>query len=275
MIVAGLLARRPSLLAHPDWSAINNVKSNDDNSTFALEQAQIFDILAQLPTLYYKQDIITLSSAAESANTATSSKRKSSLSDLQSILGQALILLDKIKGKMKQWKVSYPDTEYTAFPCRIVPSVQPYPCTVVTHFSSRYRAYLSTLYNSTIILINQFIVSINWFLPDTPTSASLIISASEQISAAVMEIIQSIDYELEYIGKTARDSFYLFFPIRTACQALTKSTSAESLSQKLWLEDVHTLIANRAGAWTYSKTIFGVESIGCINTPENMVSLRW
>ena len=264
MIVASLLTRHPSLFARLEWSAVTSRKYASDNDTFGQEFAYILDTLSHLPTLFHQQDIITQCSGPKSSSIPII--HSSSLSKLQSLLDHALNLLNGIQVKMKQWRIAYPDTEFSTFPRASIPSAQPYPCAVVTHYSSEHRAYLSTFYNTSIILFNQFVLSINELLPNNPQTVNMATLASGRITFAVIEILRSVDYSMNYIGESAGEIYYVLFPIRIAYQALSKSTSAEAISQKLWIEDMLSFISGKAGSWTYNKKIFGVEIIGSPKT---------
>jgi hypothetical protein len=142
----------------------------------------------------------------------------------------------------------------------------------VTHYSSLEAANMSTLHHALLVLINQVILSLYSLIPlsylDLLTKAAL----SEQISAAVTEILKSIEYHLQFTEPSAKSNrpaesslasasgphnFCLLLPLRVACRALAPSESRDDIAKKVWLEDVLNIITFRAGTWMSNDQIFG------------------
>jgi hypothetical protein len=265
MIIGALRTRRSSLLAQPEWSA-TNFTSGDESGLSDPALVCLLDALAQLSALYSEQDLIISGHGSHSPEmVATSADRPCCASAAQSLLDRSLHLLDDIRSQIAQWGASNTDSEFPSLPCNYIPSSQPCPCTVVTHFSTLHVANVVTFYNAVLILINQFVISMYKLLPVTVLSTVANGSASDQISVAVVDILKSIDYHIPYTQTTAISpegasgprNFYLLFPIRIAHRTLSQSKSPQDITQSLWLEDVLNSIVNRAGPWVSNKKIFG------------------
>lgn len=259
MIVAALKARRPSLMAQPKWSAVGGLTFSDHLSPDSAI-SYLLDALAQIPTLYHERDII-VSARKELSALATSSEESPYSSRVRILLNRSLHILHDVRSKRTQWKYSHPNDDFPTLSHTNIPSSQPRPCTVVTHFSSLSAANASTLYSTVVILINQLLISMCQFLSLTEFD---VLSASGQISIAVIEILASIDYYLTSSNHTAMSAigasssnFYLF-PVRVAYQALSQSASPEDVSRKVWLEDASVIIEGRMGPWASNKKLFHV-----------------
>jgi len=153
-----------------------------------------------------------------------------------------------------------------------MPSKQPYPSDMITTFSSLEAANVYTLYNALLILINQFIITF-YSLPsgcDTNTTAER--SASEQISTATTNIVQSIHYHL-----TCRDprntatfavsghrNIYLLLPVRVAHRALSQMDTTQDASKRLWLEEVLDMVRGTGGPWMSNGHIFGAGNVPAV-----------
>lgn len=154
-----------------------------------------------------------------------------------------------------RWKASHPQSEFPSLPQKIVPSKNPYPSMVVSHFSSIQVAGMFTLYQAVVILFNQFISSLSPLHEE---------AASEQIATSTTDILKSIDFHLSHAEASSSSAFgtsglrniYLLLPLRVAYRVLSQSNKAQDLSKKLWLEDVLHFISSRAGPWMSTKHIF-------------------
>jgi hypothetical protein len=263
MIVAALSARRPSLMARPEWSAVRNLCFKDDNSSSSA-LLYLLDVLAQIPKLYYEQDIIMSQYSLSSAN---STEEDSYSSGIQSLLNQPLELLGHIHSKMREWKSSHPNSISSRLPCTNIPSSQPYPSTSVTYFSSINAANVSILYSSVVVLLNQLVFSLYQLLPLNNPNIDACRLASNQTSLAILDILKSIDYQLTFSEPAATfkssvsssRSFYLLLPIRIAHRVLAQSTLPENISQRIWLEDVSSFIEVKFGPWASNKNLIDVK----------------
>jgi hypothetical protein len=239
MIVAALIARRPSLMASSGWNAVSLSMLDND------PLAYIWDALAQIPELYYEQDALV---------PWRPTHEQSSLTAIRSLLSRSLRFRDDMIFQRYQWKNSNPDSDFPGSPRMVVPSSQEYLCTVVTHFPSLEAANAFTLYNALVIMINQFIISTNLLLPACNVDVTLQKSASEQIAAATMNIVKSIDYHLlitkvSVVGTPSQSNFCLLLPMRIAHRVLSQSKSPSNKSKKLWIKDVLDFIKTKAGSW--------------------------
>jgi hypothetical protein len=236
MIVAALYARRPSLMARPEWSVATVYKLNEGHAPSpSLALAHFWDALAQIPALYHERDAFEARQSVKSSTKetgSTESLRPSAV--VRALLDRSLRLREQIC-LQSQWKLSHPDSDFPSIPCAAIPSKQPYPFTVVTHFSSLPMANVFTLYSSIIILINQFIISVYPFLPTCDVDIAAEESAAEQISAATIDIMKSIDYHLPFTESSATSvagasgprNLHLLFPMRVAHQVLARSESPQ------------------------------------------------
>ena len=270
MIIEALYSRRSSLLARPEWSAATNRTSGDENDLSDSALACLLDGLAQLSTFYSEQDMIISGQSPHSPEMVGTSDDSPWCAPLaQSLLDRSLGLLDDVRSQIAQWRASNTVSEVSSLPCNYIPSTQPYPCTVVTRFSTLAVANVVTFYNAVLILINQFVISMYKLVPLTALNNIGSSSASNQISIAVVDILKSIDYHIAYTQTTALSAegssgprnFYLLFPIRIAHRALSQSKSPQDITRSLWLEDVLSFIVNRAGPWASNKKIFGARVV--------------
>lgn len=116
-------------------------------------------------------------------------------------------------------------------------------------------------------MINQFIVSAHALLSARDAQIIALISASEQISVAVTDMLMSIDYHLPFTDHTVASAsgtsgprnVYLLLPLRAArcAQSSVQSESPDDVSRRLWLEDVMSIIRSRAMPWMSNDQIFG------------------
>ena len=268
MITGALYTRRPSLLARPEWSAAASHITSGDSPRSDLVLACLLDALAQLSNLNFERDTIASSQRSQSPGLVISNAgRPYHTSPSQSLLSCSLSLLDDVRSQIMQWKTCDANFEFSSLPSNYIPSSQPYPYPMVTHFSTLHVANIVTFYNAVLILINQFVISMYELLSVADLRKLANNSASTQISVAVADILKSIDYHIPYTQTTVTSStatsgprnFYLLFPIRIAHRVLSQSKSLQSITQKLWLEDVLNSIVNRAGPWASNRKIFGTE----------------
>jgi hypothetical protein len=266
MIVAALVARRPSLMANSKWSATTISMLNGTHPTFPDSAlAYLWDTLAKIPALYHQRD--TYAPWQSTGSPIKPISCLASLAAVRALLSRSTQLRDEISSQRCQWKASYPDADFFSVPCTAIPSTQPYPDMVVTHFTSPQAANVFTLYNAVLILIDQFIISTSQLLPACDIGAALEKCASEQIAAATTDIVQSIDYHLLSIeaqassiaSASAQSNFCLLLPMRIAYQVLSKSELALDIRKKLWLEDVFTFIKSGAGPWMANDQIFSIK----------------
>jgi hypothetical protein len=161
MILVALYTRRPSLMALPEFSAATNLMLNDNShppSGSAL--AYLLDALAQIPTLYREQDATISGPPTQKPGISTSTEEiLDSQSQIRSLINRSLNLLDSVRSQRMHWEISHLESEFSRLPCTHIPSTQPYPCLIGTHFSSLNAANASTLYNALVILLNQFVIS--------------------------------------------------------------------------------------------------------------------
>jgi hypothetical protein len=266
MIVAALLARRPSLMASPEWSAASLTTPNEDSQSFpSLALPSLWDALAQIPALYHERDTILSLQLTKPSNKTTGSLFP--LAKVRALLSRSLKLRDDMIFQRYQLKASHPDSDFASIPLTAIPSTQQHPCMVVTHFSSLQAANTFTLYNALIILIGQFIMSVYLLLPASDVDIALKKSISEQISTATMAILKSVDYHMLFTevcstsisGTSGKSNFCLLLPIQIAQRVLSQSQSPSDITKKLWLEDVLHCIKSRAGPWMSNNQIFGVK----------------
>lgn len=259
MIVSALYARRPSLMARPEWSATVCVPSDDDQNPSTIAVAYLWDSLAQIPELYHAKDAVqAFTDLTPSAGLATDDASSLHLlTKVQELLDRSLRIRDDISFQMMRWKAADPHSEFPTVPRALSLSKHPYPYAVVTHFSSMQAANTSTLYNAVVILINQYIISVCPLLTE---------SATEQISIATADILKSIDYHLSFteisanrtLGSSGPRNVYLLFSLRVAYRVLSQSEGAQDIAKKLWLEDILRIINDRAGPWMSNRQIFSV-----------------
>ena len=260
MIIAALKSRRPSLMAQPEWSAVDDLTLDKHPSSTSLI-LYLLDALAQIPSLYHKLDAIVRDNK-EACVSETSCEGSTHPSRIRTLLNRSLRLLDDVRYTRTQWNCSHPVGGLPTLPFTNVSSLQPYPCAVVTHFSSLSAANAYTMCATIVILISQFVLTIYQLSPPTKLEVSL---AIDHISVAVMEILSSIDYYLTFANKTAittvgacPSSFYLL-PIRVTHQVLSLSKSPEDISRKIWLEDALLMIEGKRGAWTSNSKLLHVK----------------
>jgi hypothetical protein len=269
MIVAALYHRRPSLMAQPEWSAaLSYTPDSDHRSPSISVLPYLLDTLAQIPALYSERDTIVSHLHTEVAREPASRVGKFCSSALaRSLIERSLGLLAGISCRRWQWKASHPGSEFPSLPQTQIPSTQPCPCKVFTHFSSLQVANAFTLYNTLVILINRFIISMFQLLSIDDLDVDAESLASEQVLAGAKEILQSIDYHLPHTQPTGTvtldgsgpRNFYIIFPLRVAYQALSQSETQQALNQRLWLKDVFSIIKARAGPWATNQKIFTVD----------------
>jgi hypothetical protein len=254
-------------MAHLQWSAATERVANEDDQYFSgLGLEYLLDALAQISVLYHMRYEIALDQSGKYFAKVTIRTGSSySPTVAQTLLDRSLSLRHEIFSQRMYWKFSHPNSEFLTSPCTSFPSSQPYPCFVAIHFSSLEAANAFTFYNAAAILINQFIISTYLLLQRRDGDMGAEVSASEQISVAIMNILMSIDYHLPFtdpsvasnLGTPGPRNIYLLLPIRLAHRALSQSESPQSVCEKLWFEDVLSLIKNRAMPWISNDQIFG------------------
>ncbi|KAH8199526.1 hypothetical protein TruAng_006277 [Truncatella angustata] len=254
MIVAALYARRPSLMAQPDWSARAICVPNDHfPPSHRSALAYLLDALAQIPALYHEHDaILSRQSANLLGQTTSEINRREASTSVQALLGRSLSLRDDIHVQDAYWTASNPKFKLFSVSRAIETSTPPYPCKDKIHFSSLQAANVATLYDAVVILINQLVVSSLSLLPGSDVHVIVQAEASEQTSAAIIHIIKSVDFQLSPPG-----NFYLLFPIRVAHRVLLQSQVPQDIAKRLWLEGVLCSIKERVGTWMSNDYIFG------------------
>jgi hypothetical protein len=269
MIVAALYARRPSLMARPEWSAATSYTPHDDQNSLSNSALPYFlDTLAQIPALYSERDTIASQLGTEAAPGPTNDASSlSSPSPARLLLNRSLRLLADIRSRRMQWKASHPESEFRTTPQTYIPLTRPCPCMVVTHFSSLHVANAFTFSNALVILLNKFVISMHELLPANDRGIFAAGPASEQILVAATDILESIDYHLQYTAPTTSNTlngsgprnFYLLFPMRIAYQALSQYELPQVVPMRLWLREVFHIIKGRAGPWASNDKIFTVD----------------
>jgi hypothetical protein len=265
MIVAALATRRPSLMAQPEWSATGNICLVNYNSSTSMLRF-LLDTLAQIPALYSEQDVILSSQSHPSAIT---SEDDSYSSHIRVLLHQSLNLLDNARSKFLRWKSSCLDSTFDSLPYTSEPSSKPYPSTLATQFSPLDTANVFNLYNSIVVLLNQLVVSLHKLLPQTELNLLVCNMASDQISLAVLGILNSVDYYLTHsdltttrrLGASGPDNLYLLLAIRIGHRVLAHSTLPKDVFHRIRLEDISSIIENKAGAWASNKDLFHIKKV--------------
>jgi hypothetical protein len=273
MIVAALIARRPSLMAQPEWNATNICLPNNHHiSSPRSALAYLLDALAQIPALYCEYDTI-LSERSEdpSSETGIGTYEQGASISVHKLLGAATSLRDYTCFQSTCWTGSNPDFEFSTVSCTVLASTLPYPCKDTIHFSSLQAANVFTFYNAIIVLINQLIASSLSLLPSSDIHVLAQAAAAEQISTAINHIIRSIEYHLPFTqpldpairpseppmtSASGPHNFYLLFPMRVAHRMLSQSQIPQDIAKKLWLESVLCTIKDRAGTWMLNDHIF-------------------
>jgi hypothetical protein len=273
MIVAALYARRPCLMARPEWSATFFCIPNDHHPpSHRSALAYLLDALAQIPALYDEHDtLLSRQSAISHSQTTSNTSRRDESTPIRSLVDRSLSLWNDIYSQNAYWTASNPGFEFFSTSTNFVASTPPYPYEDKIYFSSLQAANVFTFYNAIAILINQHIVSSLSLLPSSEANILAQEAASEQISAAITQIIKSIDYHLPFTlpsddfsqssqtpmaGASGPSNFYLLFPIRAAHRVLSESQDPQDIAKKLWLEDVICTIKDRAGTWMSNDNIF-------------------
>jgi hypothetical protein len=277
MIVAALYARRPSLIATPEWSATASWISNEDHSsTHRLVLAKLSDSLAQIPELYHVHDVLSLrhaeNLASQSIGDSEAEGRAASTAET-ALLGRTLDLWFDIFAQNTSWTASDPHFEVPSASSTAPASARPYPCEGKIHFPSLQAANIFTFYNAIVILISQLIISIVLLIPNIDACIMAQAAAAlERISTAITQIIKSIDFHLTFpilsdspdrlletpeAGASESRLFYLLLPIRIAHRVLSQSQTPQDVAKKLWLEDSLCIIKDSAGTWMSNDNIFG------------------
>lgn len=274
MIVAALYARRPSLMAHPDWSAAAICMLNDHHPTsHRLALSHLLDALAQIPALYHEQDALLSRRSTNSLSQSSSDiKGRAGSTSIQTLLSRSLSLRDDIYVQFTYWTASNPYFEFPSVPGIITTSITPYPCKERICFPSLQAADVFTFYNAIVILINQLVISSLLLLPSSDVHVLTRAAALERTSAAITQIIKSIDFQLtsSVLSDTSNKSlqtpvadapeprhFYQLFPIRAAHRVLSQSQSLQDVAKRLWLEGALCMITDSAGTWMSNDNIFG------------------
>jgi hypothetical protein len=273
MIVAALYARRPSLMAQPDWRATIICIPNDHHpSSHRPAIAYLLDTLAQIPALYCQLDTILSRYSTKSRGQTTSyTNKRDTLTSIQTLLNRSTSLLDDMNFQNARLTTSNPEFESSSISNTNITSTPPYPCKDKIHFSSLEAANVFTFYNAITILLNQLIASTLSLLPSSEVHVLAQTAASEQISAAITQIIESIDFHLPFTlpsdnsnqspqtlmaSASGPSNFYLLFPIRVAHRVVSQSQVPQDRASKLWLENVIAVIKERAGTWMSNDNIF-------------------
>ncbi|KUJ21299.1 uncharacterized protein LY89DRAFT_705124 [Mollisia scopiformis] len=273
MIVAALIARRPSLMAQPEWNTTTICLPNDHHLPSPRSAlAYLLNAFAQLPALYCEYDtILSERSADPSIQTSSGTHKQIVSTSVQTLLSRAFSLRDDICFQSTCWTTSDPDFEFSSVSPTIVASTPPYPCTDIIHFSSPQAANVVTFYNAITILINELIVSSLSLLPSDDINVLTQAAASEQTSTAISHIIRSVDYSLPFApppestirppeprmaSASGPHNFYLTIAIRVAHRVLSQSQAPQDIGKKLWLEGVLCTIQDRGGTWMSNDHIF-------------------
>lgn len=200
IIVAALHARRPSLMARPEWRAVKSHSHIHDNSAHS-ELAYLLDTLAQLTTLYLERDKFV---AVNSMQLAIETIPFPDTPAIRSLLDRSLNLLSDIQYRRSLWLESHPSSEFSTLPRSDTCSSSCYPFPEVLHFSSIGAANLSIIHSTAVILTHQFAASVHQLLPanayNTQLEGTL---APTCIASAVTQILRSIDYYLTLTYSTS------------------------------------------------------------------------
>jgi competence protein ComGC len=267
MIVAALYCRRQSLMARPEWSAasIGKINGNLQHSSGSTLEP-LLDAMAQLPSLYRERDKLVPKLPPNSFTRDTNNMSSLyPLTEIQSLLDRSLCFRDHLYTLGIQWKVQHQELSFPHAHCAAIYSKDPYPCSVVKHFSSLQAANAFTLYNALVILINQFVISLYLLVPVSTLEVKAEEFAREKISAAIIDIIKSIHYHLSHTESSVTaaeiasgsQNNYLLFPIRVAQQAISQCYSSREMAKRLWLDNVLDIIKSRGGPWMSNNQLFG------------------
>ncbi|KAH8653789.1 hypothetical protein BX600DRAFT_85948 [Xylariales sp. PMI_506] len=260
MIVAALHARRPSLMARREWTAAAIYRQSKNNK-FSPESAiaDLLDALAELPSLYHEGDALeTRKRPYPGIN------NHYMVVTVRALINRSLDLRDRVLLMKSQLQVIRQVIDFPSILYTPVAPVQPYPCTHIRNFSTIHWANAFMLYNTLVVLINQFLSSLYLLLPVCEVEVLSGESVSKQTFAAITEIIESIPYQISFLRSTStfttgNRNFYLLFPIRIARQALLLSHSAQDTTKRLWLDDIFDMIRRQGGPWMSNDQIFGVQ----------------
>jgi hypothetical protein len=220
----------------------------------------LIDALAHLSVLYHARDKVV---EDQSATCFIGSNNHTGFA--QALLDRSLNVREDICTQRDQVRAAHPKSDFLTIPDKHFPSSYPYPSSVVTHFCSLKAANASTFYSAVLIMVSQFIVSIYALLPAQDVGLAAVTPASDQISVAVEEILMSVDYHLLFAdpsvafasGTSDPRKIYLLLPLRIAHKVLSQSESLKDFPQRLWLEDVMSLVRSRAMPWLSNDQIFG------------------
>lgn len=271
MIVAALYDRRQTLMGQPEWSAVAiSMHKTDFPSASSSGLAYLLDVLAQLPLLYQEWDKSVSTSPQPGADLTKTLKGLGLPDSVRPLLKRSLQLRDDLILFKTRLKGSYIEIDFPSRSVNEIPSVVPYPYTAITIFPSLQTANVFALYNTSIILINQFIISAFALLP--VCEAELVAEkslATEQLSVATREIVKSVHGQLLLVEKSSLSNkpaygfhdIYLLLSIRVAHRALLQSEYPEDISNLLWLDIVLRNIRSRGGPWMSNRHIFEAENL--------------
>lgn len=257
MIVAAVSARRPSLMAKAEWSAASNIPSEEyGSSTWAM--SNLLDTLAQISLLYHEQDAIILDTRKSSS---TNDKLVFCTARIPRLLDQVLVLLDQLASMITVWKASTPDSALTSIPCTMTVSLHPPPFVLVTKFSSVTAANIYSLYNSTVILLNQFALALYPVICMADIDMLEQSSFSDHLAVAILDTLKSMEYhltttEITRLEVSGPSNQFLHLSIRVAHRAMAQSNLHEDIARRCWLEDVSSYIAAKGGPWTSNRYLF-------------------
>lgn len=265
MITASLYSRHQSLLSQPQWQA-----QKRNNAASSLESAipYLLDTLARLPALYEERDVLTSNWHTRTSEETPGICSSCPASDIASLLNKSRSFLNEIKASYAQWNARHPAEAYPSLPSSASGySTHPCPFQTVTHFSSLHAANAFTFYHCILILLNQFILSIQHLLTEVDRDLHAETLASEAVYLSALDILRSVDYHLPFTMTASRSmtsdcgprNFYLLFPLRVAFQALSKADGPGALPYMLWLRDIFAVIRERAMPWASNEYLFKLD----------------
>ncbi|KAJ4163284.1 hypothetical protein LMH87_005024 [Akanthomyces muscarius] len=262
LVTASLHSRRPSLMAHPHWKALGG-----DGTAITPESPipYLLDALAQLPSLYQERDALT---SAQTSVEADGMLSPYPASRVRLLLRKSFCLLSDIKANRAQWDARHPAEAFSSLPSSASGDpAQPCPFQTVTNFSNLRAANAFSFYHCILILVSQFILSVQHLLPQVDRDAFVEKQTSEAVFRSALDILKSVDYHLPFTLAASRSmasdcgprNFYLLFPLRVAFRALSEADVHIALPYMLWLRGIFAGIRERAMPWASNENLFKLD----------------
>jgi hypothetical protein len=228
IFLSSLASRKSTFLSEQSWKTTPWQQQNVGKDSMDLLLDIICDVPALRSTLFTSHDLV------DTANTTTTMHR--------TLAEDAIAVLNRLQ----EWRRTWDASPEGCISQQSTDEEQPEPGSL--HFTSLYAANCCSLYNASLILVLETVLSSAQPGQSYPGDTSTFYEKAHQ---AAMEICASLDFQLQH-SHTRLGQLFVLWPLREAGKILSKGTPAE----QLLLDRQKEKLATGHDSWEISKLTF-------------------